>query len=863
MGIKKVEISKVVEGYSPRRNFKGIEELKKSIEKEGLLEPLLVRKDANIYVIIDGNMRFRAVKDLGWKSVECIIEDADAKRSCHLFYVKNTERNNLNPIEISLHIKEMRETYGYSVQDLVELGYAGDDQTLYNKLSLLKLPKDVQEKIAEGTIKPTEGYKIAAVKDSELQSKVIDNVCMVKNRSVRKTERIIRDLIDSENRKKDGPDSVVQIPKGDIPGVFFKDSSDMSELADESVNLVLTSMPYSVRKEYEEGVSFEEHYKNINGVFKEGTRVLVSGCKFCVNVGDILTFGSQMGGKPEIELVGSHIQQIMRNHGLRLIDRIIWKKALNWVNNPQVSYHEKIRHTSYRILNNLEYIYIFQKDGKREVPFDVECESKISKEEWKKLVDGVWEFPPVSKQKGHPAQFPEELPRRLIKMFSYKGDIVLDPFGGTMTTVKVANELGRIGIGYEIDEKYKPAIMKKLGITEKDLKSPEPVADKPDTDKTKGDLVHQVQGSIQEILDKENKTTRDIVSVQIPLKSVLQKEDVVVNFDNNEEDPDPSGSSPLPQMNFPDDYEGDQDAGSKVQITACGSPVLLPEKCETPSPRLNKIILGDCRAILREIPNDFVDLALSSPPYANVKDYGEGVTVFHPDHYVDWILPLFEEIFRVLKPSGSFILNINDRIVNKQRHTFVHELILRATRETGLKLYDQYFWFKKTALPNGNSKRLNSVTEYLLHFCKDENLVKWNMDAVREAYNENTLQRCQYPVGSFNLDVDEKGRPKARARKIIQLNENGKIPSNVFHFPTASAVRGKRHPAAFHPDLPSWFIRALTDEGDLVLEPFAGSGTTCKVAKELNRNFIGIELNEEYHRIASESVNSVAMAKAA
>lgn len=272
---------------------------------------------------------------------------------------------------------------------------------------------------------------------------------------------------------------------------------------------------------------------------------------------------------------------------------------------------------------------------------------------------------------------------------------------------------------------------------------------------------------------------------------------------------------------------------------------------------INKVSLGDCFNVLKRIENSTVDLVLTSPPYANLRNYGCDIPVPHPDDYTDWILPLFDEVYRVLNPSGSFILNINDRIVNKKRHPYVYDLISRATRETSLRLYDVYFWFKKTAMPNGNQKRLNNVTEYLIHFCNDEKLVKWNMDAVREPYDENTVNRCQYPVSSFNLEVDKKGRPKDRKRKVVQLNQKGKVPSNVFRFPTAAAVRRKKHPAVFHLDLPSWFIKALTDEGDLVLDPFAGSGTTCLAAKLLNRNHIGIEINPAYHKVAVRKVSSV------
>ena len=171
----------------------------------------------------------------------------------------------------------------------------------------------------------------------------------------------------------------------------------------------------------------------------------------------------------ETVLVGSRYQEMLKCHGIRLTDTVIWEKPPNWVNNPQVSYSDKKRHTSWRFLHNTEHIYIFHKDGQRQVSVDKEYESKLTKEDWKNWVTGIWKISPVQRQDGHPAQFPEELVQRAIKMFSYKGDIVLDPFLGSGTTAKVANELDRIGIGYERDEKYKGIIMKKLGMYDEEI----------------------------------------------------------------------------------------------------------------------------------------------------------------------------------------------------------------------------------------------------------------------------------------------------------------------------------------------------------------------------------------------------------
>jgi len=858
MESKKISTNLIVEGYSPRRDFSGKEGLKKSIEREGLLEPLLVRRDREKYIVIEGVMRFRVVKDLDWKEVDCVIIDADEEKSYHLAYIKNTERNNLNPIEVSLHIKEMREKFGYSVQDLVNLGYAKDDQTIYNKLNLLKLPQDVQEKIVENKITPTVGYKIGAVKDSDLQSKVIDTVCGMKKRSVRKTQRIIENLIDSVNRKDEKPDQKVNIPDGDIPGVYFHDSSEMHEFEDGTIPLITTSPNYGVGLEYEEGVSFEDHLKDLEKSVPVWGRKLCSGGYLCINFGDIHNFGTKNGTEPEIRVMGHVFQKLLEPEKVRLRDIKIWDKGMTFVNNRQVSFNEETKHTSYRSLHNFEFIYIFKKDGERGVPYDLTLKSKISEKEWKESVSGIWRIDPVKKQKGHPAQFPEEIPRRLIKMYSFEDDLVVDTALGSGTTMKVARELGRRGCGYERDTRYKSVIMEKLGIKEEDLKKPEVDEDRGPHGGTPP-FIDEFEGIISDILADNDKTPKDVVSARFPYKSDLSKDEIEIDWVTDDEEPDPSGPTASPQLLKSDDYDS-QDGG---QIGSEESSTLPIETIKNNSRFMNRIVCGDCFNLIKQIENKSIDLGLTSPPYADTKNYGKGIKIFHPDDYVDWILPLLDEIARILKPSGSFILNINDRIVNQQRHTYVHELIVRAVKETPLKLYDVYFWKKPTALPNGNSRRLNNVTEYLIHFCKDQNQVKWNMDAVREPYDENTVKRCQYPVGGFQLAVDKEGKAMGRTRKMIQLNGKGKIPSNVFHFPTASAVRGKKHPAAFHIDLPSWFIKALTNEGDVVTDVFSGSGSTCLAAKKLNRKYIGIEMNEKYHEIAEERVGNATLAKAA
>ncbi|MFC1824294.1 DNA-methyltransferase, partial [Thermodesulfobacteriota bacterium] len=151
---------------------------------------------------------------------------------------------------------------------------------------------------------------------------------------------------------------------------------------------------------------------------------------------------------------------------LNLTDLIIWNKGRgSWAKRPDISFTPETKHTSFHILPCAEPVYIFRKKGEREVPSeDVVLRSRLTKEQWAAWTLGIWDINPVQPQVEHPAMYPDELCVRLIKMFSYEGDTVLDPWLGSGTTVKVARELNRIAYGYEKEPQYKEVIMKKLGI---------------------------------------------------------------------------------------------------------------------------------------------------------------------------------------------------------------------------------------------------------------------------------------------------------------------------------------------------------------------------------------------------------------
>lgn len=266
---------------------------------------------------------------------------------------------------------------------------------------------------------------------------------------------------------------------------------------------------------------------------------------------------------------------------------------------------------------------------------------------------------------------------------------------------------------------------------------------------------------------------------------------------------------------------------------------------------LNQIICGDSLEVLQQIPDNSVNLIVTSPPYADQrkKTYG-GI---HPDKYVEWFLPIAAELKRVLANDGSFILNIKEKVVDGQRHTYVLELIL-ALKKQGWLWTEEYMWHKRNTTPGKWSNRFRDSWERCLQFNKqrkfkmlqDEVMVPMGNWAEKRLKNlsENDSRRFNSQVGSgFGKDISKwVGREMA-------------YPTNVLHL--ASECSNRNHSAAFPESLPTWFIKLFSEAGDVVLDPFSGSGTTCVAAKQLNRNYTGIELQEEYCKIATARIKSL------
>ena len=272
-----------------------------------------------------------------------------------------------------------------------------------------------------------------------------------------------------------------------------------------------------------------------------------------------------------------------------------------------------------------------------------------------------------------------------------------------------------------------------------------------------------------------------------------------------------------------------------------------------------QIIEGDCFELIKDLPDNSVDLVVTSPPYADIVNYGKNISIKKPQEYVDWLLPLFNQIQRVLKPSGSFILNINDNCSNGLRNPFIYEMIYRSQKETKLKFYDTYIWHKKNGIPNGSNKRFRNMTEFIFHFAKDRKQMKFYMDRVLEEPNISTLperrrgkrKRVMYANNDRTHRIDY-------YEDNITDRSNEKIrPDNVFRFSTAASARDNhiKHPAPYHKQLPEYFINLLTDEGDTVLDVFSGIGTTGLPCRDLNRNYIGFELNPKYVEFSRKRIN--------
>ena len=261
-----------------------------------------------------------------------------------------------------------------------------------------------------------------------------------------------------------------------------------------------------------------------------------------------------------------------------------------------------------------------------------------------------------------------------------------------------------------------------------------------------------------------------------------------------------------------------------------------------------KIVQGDCKDVLKTIDDNSIDLIVTSPPYADRREHTYGG--IKPEKYVGWFLPISEQLLRVLKPTGTFILNIKEKAENGERHTYVLELIL-TLRKQGWLWTEEFIWHKKNCYPGKWPNRFRDAWERCLQFNKTKKI---------KMYQEEVM----IPVGGWangrlkNLSKTDKTRDNSKSgsgfgKNVSNwLNRNRVYPTNVLNF--ATVCNNKNHSAPFPEELPEWFIKLFTQPGDTVLDPFAGSGTTLLAAKRMHRNSIGIDILPEYCKLIRSQI---------
>lgn len=262
------------------------------------------------------------------------------------------------------------------------------------------------------------------------------------------------------------------------------------------------------------------------------------------------------------------------------------------------------------------------------------------------------------------------------------------------------------------------------------------------------------------------------------------------------------------------------------------------------------------------MPDNSVNLVMTSPPYAEArkKTYG-GI---HPDKYVEWFKPIAKEIYRILAPDGSFILNIGDNTVDGETHLYTFELPIMLKRECGFKFIDPLIWHKKNPAPGKFKNRFKDGWEFCFHFTKTldikfkakEVATPTKPESIARDKREKNETQTKSGTGSGFTKKGRRERNNNSGVGTVDANFTElemALPSNVLHYSGETTNVG--HPAAYPTDIPAFFIKAFTDEGDLVYDPFMGSGTTAEVALRLNRKFIGSELDKGYIKVANDRIS--------
>jgi site-specific DNA-methyltransferase (adenine-specific)/site-specific DNA-methyltransferase (cytosine-N4-specific) len=266
------------------------------------------------------------------------------------------------------------------------------------------------------------------------------------------------------------------------------------------------------------------------------------------------------------------------------------------------------------------------------------------------------------------------------------------------------------------------------------------------------------------------------------------------------------------------------------------------------------IIQADSREVLREYEGQ-VDLILTSPPYADARH--KHYDSVHPDKFVDWFLTFHEPFYKALKPTGSLVLNIKDKVVDGVRHRYVWHTI-EALSSRGWFAIDDYLWHKTNPMPGYWPSRLRDGWEYCFHLAKSKRPY-FNADAVRQPIGDWVESRLA-KLGENDLSRHNSVNESGFGRDISKwVGKQTVLPSNVIS--RALVGKNKGHPAVFPVDLPLFFIKLLSPENGFVVDPFGGSGTTGIAALSTGRRCVLIDNNEQYCKAAIKRLREEAVAQ--
>lgn len=263
----------------------------------------------------------------------------------------------------------------------------------------------------------------------------------------------------------------------------------------------------------------------------------------------------------------------------------------------------------------------------------------------------------------------------------------------------------------------------------------------------------------------------------------------------------------------------------------------------------NSVVCGDSFELIKQLPDKSVNLIFTSPPYADLKKYKvfKGI---HPDNYCDWLLPIISDSYNKLADNGSFILNINDKIQNGFRHPYVFELVYRICKETKFKIFERLFWDKGKYLPN--KYRFGDRVEFVIWLVKEKKFT-FNIDTCRRPYNIKSINRMKRPIKNRYARSED---DSTKSYKEWTPNPKGALPSTLVSIGSESQKICNSHLAVFPVKFAEYFVKAASNEGDLVLDIFSGTGSTCVAAKKHNRRYLGFDNSSEYCNVSESRLEN-------